>query len=225
MARIRDVIINQQHALAEQRNRDEANKEPSEYGEEGATNQDKLEGGGGFAGADSKKRRGVGLLSSYFPMMMTKSYQRNAPPGRCHSCNRAETPEWRRGPDGARTLCNACGLRSCSNSSIQNPSLTASRLCQIDPKNGHQTFTGWFSFATKGNRPITLGRSRSCSFPTEHVHCIHIRTYVWTQLLIRCLTFYSVHDRYDKELSSAKIVDIVLFTLGCLGIGLLKGTH
>lgn len=49
--------------------------------------------GGGFAGGDSKKRRG-----------------RNAPPGRCHSCNRAETPEWRRGPDGARTLCNACGL-------------------------------------------------------------------------------------------------------------------
>lgn len=47
----------------------------------------------GFAGADSKKRRG-----------------RAAPPGRCHSCNRAETPEWRRGPDGARTLCNACGL-------------------------------------------------------------------------------------------------------------------
>ncbi|KAG0131615.1 hypothetical protein HOY82DRAFT_607705 [Tuber indicum] len=35
---------------------------------------------------------------------------RAAPPGRCHSCQRAETPEWRRGPDGARTLCNACGL-------------------------------------------------------------------------------------------------------------------
>lgn len=35
---------------------------------------------------------------------------RTAPPGRCHSCNISETPEWRRGPDGARTLCNACGL-------------------------------------------------------------------------------------------------------------------
>lgn len=35
---------------------------------------------------------------------------RQALPGRCHSCNIAETPEWRRGPDGARTLCNACGL-------------------------------------------------------------------------------------------------------------------
>lgn len=29
---------------------------------------------------------------------------------RCHSCNRSETPEWRRGPEGSRTLCNACGL-------------------------------------------------------------------------------------------------------------------
>lgn len=49
-----------------------------------------------FAGADAKKRRG-----------------RAAPPGRCESCNRAETPEWRRGPNGAKTLCNACGLRMC----------------------------------------------------------------------------------------------------------------
>lgn len=30
--------------------------------------------------------------------------------GRCHSCNRAQTTEWRRGPDGARRLCNTCGL-------------------------------------------------------------------------------------------------------------------
>jgi hypothetical protein len=43
----------------------------------------------GFTGLDQKKRRG---------------------PKRCHSCNIAKTPEWRRGPDGAGTLCNACGL-------------------------------------------------------------------------------------------------------------------
>ncbi|KAK7033261.1 hypothetical protein R3P38DRAFT_2921681 [Favolaschia claudopus] len=35
---------------------------------------------------------------------------RATPPGKCNSCNIRETPEWRRGPDGARTLCNACGL-------------------------------------------------------------------------------------------------------------------
>jgi len=50
-------------------------------------------GFGGFAGWDTKKRPG------------------KAPPsGGCHSCYRAETPEWRRGPDGAGTLCIACGL-------------------------------------------------------------------------------------------------------------------
>jgi len=29
----------------------------------------------------------------------------------CHNCKTCETPEWRRGPDGPRTLCNACGLK------------------------------------------------------------------------------------------------------------------
>ncbi|RLV94344.1 Biofilm regulator 1 [Spathaspora sp. JA1] len=32
------------------------------------------------------------------------------PVHRCHRCGTTETPEWRRGPKGARTLCNACGL-------------------------------------------------------------------------------------------------------------------
>ncbi|EGW35084.1 uncharacterized protein SPAPADRAFT_58224 [Spathaspora passalidarum NRRL Y-27907] len=32
------------------------------------------------------------------------------PVHRCHRCGTTETPEWRRGPRGARTLCNACGL-------------------------------------------------------------------------------------------------------------------
>ena len=46
------------------------------------------------------------------------SGQRATPPGKCHSCNIRETPEWRRGPDGARTLCNACGLRELNGPSV-----------------------------------------------------------------------------------------------------------
>lgn len=113
MQRIKEVIIAQQHALAEQRNY-EKYRPPSEADEDGASFHDKSEGSGGFAGADPKKRRGV--RQSYSRSTNTKAdlAQRAAPPGRCHSCNRAETPEWRRGPDGARTLCNACGLRECS---------------------------------------------------------------------------------------------------------------
>ncbi|KAG9014863.1 hypothetical protein FRB94_009021 [Tulasnella sp. JGI-2019a] len=46
------------------------------------------------------------------PQQKTKYKKRSraTPPGKCHSCFSTETPEWRRGPDGARTLCNACGL-------------------------------------------------------------------------------------------------------------------
>jgi len=29
----------------------------------------------------------------------------------CEVCYTTETPEWRRGPNGKRTLCNACGLQ------------------------------------------------------------------------------------------------------------------
>ncbi|KID91293.1 GATA-type sexual development transcription factor NsdD [Metarhizium guizhouense ARSEF 977] len=51
-----------------------------------------------------------GMKSQYTMTEVKKRRGRAAPPGRCHSCNRIDTPEWRRGPDGARTLCNACGL-------------------------------------------------------------------------------------------------------------------
>ncbi|KAK4696676.1 hypothetical protein P7C71_g1281, partial [Lecanoromycetidae sp. Uapishka_2] len=89
MARIRDVIVKQHQALQEQKIYDQRNYKatPSEADDDNQSYMDKLDGQGGFAGSDAKKRRG-----------------RAAPPGRCHSCNRAETPEWRRGPDGARTL-------------------------------------------------------------------------------------------------------------------------
>ncbi|KAJ1018619.1 hypothetical protein NDA13_006310 [Ustilago tritici] len=39
-----------------------------------------------------------------------KKRSRAPAPGSCQACATSETPEWRRGPDGARTLCNACGL-------------------------------------------------------------------------------------------------------------------
>lgn len=56
---IKEVIMAQQQALAEQRNYDFNHKAPSEADEDGASFHDKPEGAGGFAGADSKKRRGV----------------------------------------------------------------------------------------------------------------------------------------------------------------------
>lgn len=31
--------------------------------------------------------------------------------GRCHSCNKTDSPEWSNGPNGARNLCNTCDRR------------------------------------------------------------------------------------------------------------------
>ena len=39
-----------------------------------------------------------------------KTERKVARPGRCHKCTRVESPEWRRGPGGLRSLCDACGL-------------------------------------------------------------------------------------------------------------------
>lgn len=59
---------------------------------------------------DDVSMYGDGMKQHYGIGEVKKRRGRAAPPGRCHSCNRIDTPEWRRGPDGARTLCNACGL-------------------------------------------------------------------------------------------------------------------
>ncbi|KAK8214732.1 hypothetical protein M8818_002312 [Zalaria obscura] len=92
LSRMREVLLAEQQAAYYQQAQEQRYKaEDDAKHHDAASQQD--DKAGGFAGAESKKRRG-----------------RAAPPGRCHSCNRAETPEWRRGPDGARTLCNACGL-------------------------------------------------------------------------------------------------------------------
>ena len=87
LVKIREVVLAQQAAY------EASMAEPAKPYETPDSQIEDMEAKGGFASGEPKKRRG-----------------RAAPPGRCHSCNRAETPEWRRGPDGARTLCNACGL-------------------------------------------------------------------------------------------------------------------
>ncbi|KAI9843494.1 MAG: hypothetical protein M1838_002612 [Thelocarpon superellum] len=92
LTRLREMLVTRQNALATQQGSESRYKASSDYdGDEGTSYDDGK--ADVLLGPDAKKRRG-----------------RAAPPGRCHSCNRAETPEWRRGPDGARTLCNACGL-------------------------------------------------------------------------------------------------------------------
>ncbi|KAF2822225.1 GCS-domain-containing protein [Ophiobolus disseminans] len=94
LQRMRDVVFSHHQASIVEPPQDPRYRQMNGYDHDSSSNYGDDAKGGGFAGGDSK----------------TRKRGRAAPPGRCHSCNRAETPEWRRGPDGARTLCNACGL-------------------------------------------------------------------------------------------------------------------
>ncbi|KAF2484031.1 hypothetical protein BDY17DRAFT_119804 [Neohortaea acidophila] len=132
LSKIRDVVVTQQityeQELAQQRQQAKAYREGPTGPSNGVADDPQQSladhsDDGGFAGSEPKKRRG-----------------RAAPPGRCHSCNRAETPEWRRGPDGARTLCNACGLhyakltRKQTNASKSATTTTTSNSSNLRPK-------------------------------------------------------------------------------------------
>lgn len=60
LQRIQEVIQAQQiAALEQQQTQEQRFHAPSEYDEEGPGYHEKLDGGGGFAGPDAKKRRGV----------------------------------------------------------------------------------------------------------------------------------------------------------------------
>ncbi|KAI9886954.1 MAG: hypothetical protein M1823_001246 [Watsoniomyces obsoletus] len=102
LGRLREMLVTEQTAVLHRRvqQQERPGKGDFEMEDPSGTNDEKAN----VLPADARKRRG-----------------RAAPPGRCHSCNRAETPEWRRGPDGARTLCNACGLHYAKLTRKQGP--------------------------------------------------------------------------------------------------------
>ncbi|EGE01973.1 NsdD [Trichophyton equinum CBS 127.97] len=119
LERIRSAAISHEHSLNEQRSHQQIFKTDhtrekermSMYGEE-------YKNGTVLAGGNNTHIMNGSSLE--------KKRRKAAPPGRCHSCNRAETPEWRRGPDGARTLCNACGLHYAKLTRKQGMNKTAS---------------------------------------------------------------------------------------------------
>ncbi|KAM5435512.1 hypothetical protein McanCB56680_007216 [Microsporum canis] len=118
LERIRSAAISHEHSLSEQRNHQQIFKTDHIRDKERMSMySDEYKNGGGLASGNGH------IMGS---SSLEKKRRKAAPPGRCHSCNRAETPEWRRGPDGARTLCNACGLHYAKLTRKQGLNKTAS---------------------------------------------------------------------------------------------------
>lgn len=59
--------------------------------------------------------------------MKYRKSSRAPAPSRCEGCGITETPEWRRGPSGKRTMCNACGLQY-AKLKRGNPHLDSNRM-------------------------------------------------------------------------------------------------
>ncbi|XP_010320222.2 GATA transcription factor 19-like isoform X1 [Solanum lycopersicum] len=76
-------------------------------------------------------------------------------PGKCHHCGVSEncTPAMRRGPDGPRTLCNACGLKWANKGTLRDLS-KAGRKISVEPNelDGHI----WRHFITKYSKKYEL---------------------------------------------------------------------
>lgn len=60
----------------------------------------------------------------------------------CHHCGASETPEWRRGPNGARTLCNACGLFHAKMVKKNGPVIAAEMFKRRQEQVQHQPQSG-----------------------------------------------------------------------------------
>jgi len=50
-------------------------------------------------------------MNNYRHLRKKFKIQKSEPGKSCQQCNVTETPEWRSGPTGPKTLCNRCGLR------------------------------------------------------------------------------------------------------------------
>mmetsp|Transcript_38102 Transcript_38102/g.52938 ORF Transcript_38102/g.52938 Transcript_38102/m.52938 type:complete len:404 (+) Transcript_38102:35-1246(+) len=79
-----------------------------------------IKGGGGGGGGLTKSRRTTdhggnddpsrGMFGRFYISQSSKD-EFNKEKLQCQRCGTKETPEWRRGPHGPKTLCNACGLK------------------------------------------------------------------------------------------------------------------
>ncbi|PWN17769.1 hypothetical protein BCV69DRAFT_301793 [Microstroma glucosiphilum] len=111
-------------------------------------------GGGGSAGGSS-------LLSS---AAATGDEDRV-----CTDCGRTDSPEWRRGPLGPKTLCNACGLRYAKKVKRRSqPSLQINPSTEVGP-DGEPSYAA----DERGSRIVMSPTSASSATPHHHPHQLH----------------------------------------------------
>lgn len=144
MQSIKEVIIAQQQALAEQRTYEHTYKAASEADEDGANFHEKLEGAGGFAGADAKKRRGVRERIPTILPVLTMERRGLLLQGvviAAIELKRRNGVEVQMVPELYATLADYVSLTHDSHVLRWRRTDNRIRLCQIDPQEWHEAFS------------------------------------------------------------------------------------
>ncbi|OZJ03824.1 hypothetical protein BZG36_03821 [Bifiguratus adelaidae] len=92
-------------------------------------------------------------------------------PLQCHSCRSTETPEWRKGPLGPRTLCNACGLiwaKLSRKKGKEDPGITKSSTHSSHPSSGMNGPEYTRASSTSTHTPQIPNSSSSSMSPPMH---------------------------------------------------------
>ncbi|XP_038706077.1 GATA transcription factor 11-like isoform X1 [Tripterygium wilfordii] len=104
-----------------------------------------------------KKKKNLTLLSCTIELEKSSSRRPSSqPPGptrKCTHCEVTKTPQWREGPLGPKTLCNACGVRYRSGSLLPEYRPVAS-----------PTFVP--SLHSNSHRKVVQMRTKACQLPT-----------------------------------------------------------
>ena len=77
------------------------------------------------------------LQSQDFPLGFEATVEPPSNIKRCEACGVTSTPQWRRGPSGVKTLCNACGVKYSQGRPLIMRNQTA-RVVDPDPSIGTQ---------------------------------------------------------------------------------------
>jgi len=83
----------------------------------------------------------------------------------CTDCGTLDSPEWRKGPNGPKTLCNACGLRWAKKEKKRNGSMSGGT-------GGNTVMSGTMNSESSGHGPVNAGVSGTGSNATLTQHNI-----------------------------------------------------
>ncbi|ORX92678.1 hypothetical protein K493DRAFT_41686 [Basidiobolus meristosporus CBS 931.73] len=127
-------------------------------------------------GLHTSSSQGYGMARGGVPISFL--HNSAAAQKRCESCNTSQSPEWRRGPTGHKTLCNACGLRysrSIARAGKQQQKSTAANVSSAPSSNATHTIPNFVATPSSHSRqPITksdtyIERTSAHHYPVTHL--------------------------------------------------------